>query len=468
MSGKTLVWLVMLGGLASAWFAGTHADGVRSIRNWVQSRITGTDPSYTERQFEQDLVDRINFARRNAKLAPVQVDGELQQWVMKASDRINSEELDAAVKLVQSEQPRYFELSVSSAKSSRLSELAEKFAEIAAGSSPNSHHMAVLTREQKRGFGYEAVLIMGQRLENFSPETLSTKTADTFYSKCPHCKGDSIIKVSLAQRGLNLECTKCGLDYGVVSPDERGQFRYANEFLTGYHPPTYYASDSSRLHEMFTIWSAVVASYDYTRDTSPSMPTRDSWQTSLETMVRGKGDCEDSSILLADWLITRGFDVRVALGRYGDIGQHAWCVVRIDNVDYLLESTEGPPNIDKLPFVNEVGARYVPETLFDRDNIYVRAKPRERFDGNYWAGKNWLKVQPRHLFDEPTVRKPLLAASESADTTLPATSRPVITGTRTRSSQGDDPTGTPMAPFQRLKELAPGAARWQLVTPIGK
>ncbi len=467
MSGKTLVWLVMLGGLASAWFAGTHADAVRSVRNWAQSRITGTDPSYTERQFEQDLVDRINFVRRNSKRAPVQVDGELQQWLTKASDQIKSDELDSAVKLVQREQPRYFELSVSSASSSRLSELAEKFAEIAAGSSPNSHHMAVLTRPQPRGYGYEAVLVMGQRLENFSPEALSAKTSDTFFSRCPHCKASSVIKVSFAQRGLNLECTKCGLDYGVVSPDERGCFRYVNEFLTGYHPPTYYAADSSKLHEMFTIWSAVVSSYVYTKDTSPSMPNRDSWQTALETMVRGKGDCEDSSILLADWLISRGFDVRVALGRYGDIGQHAWCVVRIDNVDYLLESTEGPPNIDKLPFVNEVGARYVPETLFDRDNIYVRSKPRERFDGNYWASKSWLKVQPRHLFDEATIRRPLLASSEATDST-PTTSRPVITGTRTRGAQTDDPTGTPMPPFQRLKELAPGAARWQLVTPIGK
>ena len=468
MTGKTLVWLVMLGGLASAWYAATHPDLIRSSRNWAHARLTGSDPTYSERQFEQDIVDRMNFSRRNAKLPPIVVDPDLHDWLRASNHRIDTNNLDEVIRLVQAEQPRYFEVNVSAASAPRLQELAERFSAIVSQAHPHSHHMGVIVRKQEKNFGYEAVLVIGQRLENFSPEALSDRTSDTFFSRCPHCKTAHACKISLAQRGVNLDCPKCNLDYGVLAPDQDGRFRFVNEYLTGYQPPTRYAVESNRLHEMFTIWNAVVSSFEYTKDTHSTAPNRDCWQTAIETLVRAKGDCEDSSILLADWLLARGYDVRVALGRYGDMGQHAWCVVRIDNVDYLLESTEGPPNIEKLPFVSEIGSRYVPETLFDRENIYVRGKPQERFDGNYWSPKNWVKVRPRHLFDDPAVKAPVLAdgATSQTVTSVPSAPRPITTGTRTK--RNNDPAGVPTPPFQRLREVPSGSERWQLALPKPK
>lgn len=467
MSGKTLVWLVMLGGLASAWYAATHPEAIRSSRDWVQAKITGTDPRYSEHQLEQDVVDRINYIRRNAKMPTIAVDSDLQRWLRVSSAKVDADNLDDAVSLVQQEMPRYFEVNVSAARCARLQDLAEKFDVIGGKSEATSRHMAVLSRPVRQGYGFEAILIIGQRLENLTPEGVSARTSDTFFSQCPHCKHPHACKVSAAMRGINLDCPNCGLDYGVLAPDEDGHFRFANEYLTGFQPPARYAEDASKLHEMFTIWNAVIASCRYSKDSTKGAPNRDCWQTAVETLVRGKGDCEDSAILLADWLISRGFDARVALGRYGDIGQHAWCVVRLDNVEYLLESTEGAPKNDKLPFVHEVGARYVPETLFDRDNIYVRSKPHDRFDGSYWATKNWIKVHPRQLFDKPP-KSPLLAsdtASQSGRGT-PSATRQITPGTRTNlnSVQG----GFTMPPLTRLRDVPMSSERWQVGVPASK
>jgi len=175
----------------------------------------------------------------------------------------------------------------------------------------------------------------------------------------------------------------------------------------------------------------------------------DSWQTSLETQRVGKGDCEDSSIFLCDWLLARGFQARVALGRFGDLGGHAWCVVKLEDKEYLLESTEGRPDPSNPPLASRVGSRYVPEVMFDRYAIYVRSTPGEAWKGDYWSQKVWTRVEPRSLGSTPGVLSapsPKADAAQTDPARLARTSRP-------------DPAA---APFMELEDIPVDADIWQM------
>lgn len=454
MSGKILICVVLIGGSFCSWYASAHPELLLNAQTWFQVHIGGADPSYSVDRFEVEVVDRINHQRRSERLQPANFDNELRKWLVATSPQINMDNLDAILAMLETQQPRYFQVHVSSARDKTLRTLAERL-QSSTTTDATSNHVAVLTREQASGYGYEALLVIGQRLNNFDPEAMNGHKSDTFFALCPHCKTSHACKVSLAQRTINLECPSCKRDYGVLAPDEQGRYRWANEYLSGYEPPALYSDEDSRLHEMFAIWNAVVSNVRYVKDSTAASPNRDAWQTPLETMVRGKGDCEDTSLLLADWLLARGYDARVAIGRYGDMGQHAWVVVRIENVEYLLESTEGIPNIEKPPFVSDVGQRYVPETLFDRENLYVRAKPHDRFGNIYWSPKDWIKVRPQQMFDEEKKPGSKLAGGDMKT----ASPRPVATSTRPPRK---DPAAVPMPPFSRLKDLAPGVKKWQL------
>ncbi len=201
---------------------------------------------------------------------------------------------------------------------------------------------------------------------------------------------------------MGLECPDCRRTYAVVATGTDGKFHYVNEFLTGYAPPAVFSRNYTRVHELFTIWTTVHAHCSYTKDPGERRAQTDRWQMAAETQRIQRGDCEDSSIFLADWLLSRGFKARVALGRYGDIGGHAWVVVRLDDKDFLLESTEGRPDPDNPPYVSQVGGRYLPEILFDRFNIYSPSNPSQKWGGDYWSPKVWAAVEPR-AWNEGTI-----------------------------------------------------------------
>jgi transglutaminase-like putative cysteine protease len=62
------------------------------------------------------------------------------------------------------------------------------------------------------------------------------------------------------------------------------------------------------------------------------------WQLPHETYSWRRGDCEDSAILLADWLRALGYDAVVAAGEaYG--ASHAWVVLHHEGQNYILETT---------------------------------------------------------------------------------------------------------------------------------
>ena len=131
-------------------------------------------------------------------------------------------------------------------------------------------------------------------------------------------------------RTVSLECPNCHRPYAMLAVDTKGRYHYVNEYLTGYCPPAHFPAGISRLNEMLLIWNSVVRGMRYVPDSADGNEDNDAWQTAAETQQLGTGDCEDSSILLADWLIARGFEARVALGHYAERGGHAWVIVRLE------------------------------------------------------------------------------------------------------------------------------------------
>ena len=460
------IWLLVLCGVFAASRNSTVRPMIDRSVSWVQELMRGEDPTYTVDTLEVDIVDRINYARMPAKSPLITVDSELETWLRAISPTINTDDLKGLVSRIQTRFPRYLEVSVSTNRSGRLRDMASGFEDLSYQTEAQVNNLAVAVRKLSSARGYEAIIVSGQRLDDFSPEALSDQKSSkqkSFFAVCTHCQHPHACTISPGQRGVILECPKCSRVFGVLASDDKGHFRYVNEYLTGYAPPCIFDDEGEKLHQMYTIWNAVVSDCVYQTDATELSPNRDSWQTAIETLSLGHGDCEDSSILLADWLISRGFQVRVALGRYGDLGQHAWCVVKLEGVDYLLESTEGAPNPNKPPYVSDVGSRYVPETLFDRDSLYVRANPGARFDGDYWSSKNWVKVQPRRMFDS-LVKNDTKSGFTKVVAEVPPAQQPLSTSFKTADAKAmmDSKLGR----LLKLRSVPQGNEFWSIPVPV--
>lgn len=389
--------------------------------------MTSPGAQYSSARFRVDLVDQFNYSRLAAKTPMLRVDPEMEAWLDREFAKIDTSDLNKVTELVQEGMPRYYRVSVCSASSPSLRELGQRFHEYSHRSQPEMTHMAVALRPRASGLMHEALLVLGQRLRDFTPEALSKSADEPFFSTCVHCKQPHFMKLSRAQRSMALECPKCRRKYAVIAADSAGNFRYVNEFLTGYAPSAVFAKNQSRVQQLFTIWAAVHANCRYTNDPGAKSGTNfakkeqtDCWQFADETQSLQRGDCEDSSIFLADWLMSRGFQVRVALGRYGDLGGHAWCVVKIDDKEYLIESTENRPDPTDPPLASRVGSRYVPEVLFDRFAIYVPTSPHRAWKGDYWSANTWTRIEPRaDLGGDPILaRAPVGSPAKSGSKSL--------------------------------------------------
>ena len=101
------------------------------------------------------------------------------------------------------------------------------------------------------------------------------------------------------------------------------------------------------------IWDYVTRSIEYVTDKS-AFGLEDLWLFPEETLMLGKGDCEDTSFLLASLLLASGISeqcVRVVMGRVaspaGAYG-HAWVVYQCESGQWcLLETTleSDPPRL---------------------------------------------------------------------------------------------------------------------------
>jgi hypothetical protein len=119
----------------------------------------------------------------------------------------------------------------------------------------------------------------------------------------------------------------------------------------------------------------------YQRDDRLFNGKMDVWQTSQGAFLRGKGDCEDHSVILADWLIDMGLDARVVLGDYKGSG-HAWVVVLDETRFFLLEPTAKHKSRRWRHFpLARLITDYHPRIMFNRDTYWVNTG--SQFTTNY-------------------------------------------------------------------------------------
>lgn len=465
MSSRFLFWATTATILTAGGIAALKQGWLNGWKMRLGELMASPGTQYSGAKFRMDLVDQCNYARMAAKTPPLRVDPELEAWLEKEFPTIDTSDLNKVTEQVQNGAPRYYRVSVCSASSPSLRELLQRFHAYTQRSQPEMTHMAVVMRPRASGLMNEALLVLGQRLRDFTPEALTKSSAEPFYSVCVHCRQPHFIKLSDAQRSVALECPKCRRKYAVIAADRTGKFRYVNEFLTGYAPPALFARNQSRVQQLFTIWEAVHSNCRYTNDPGAKPGSSfagkdqmDCWQFADETQRLQRGDCEDSSIFLADWLMSRGFQVRVALGRYGDLGGHAWCVVKIDDKEYLIESTENRPDPTDPPLASRVGSRYVPEVLFDRHAIYVPSSPTRAWKGDYWSSNVWTRIEPRiQLGGDPILaRAPIEGMTVKADAKLSVGSLD-----QKISRQAGTVFQSPAsAIFLNLRDIPSGAREW--------
>ncbi|RBP47411.1 transglutaminase superfamily protein [Roseimicrobium gellanilyticum] len=381
---RLLILVLLLALLGLGW----RANLAGSVGTWWQQR--GADARKTA-ELEQDLVTRLQQTRQQMRVGDIQPDARLQQWLGQRMEH-ETQDMNALIHDAQNVFPEYQQMAALQTWRATEKELATNLQTWPEIGGESYSHLALTVRPSWGGLGWHGCLVVGQRLPAFTPEALNASRQSLFYSECTLCGRKQACQIPRHTRSLSLECGGCRRMYAMVASGSNGQYRYVNEFLEGYEPPAMYPENQPRLAELMTIWRAVSAGCQYTQDTGTD--DNDAWQTARETQALGRGDCEDSAILLADWLLARGFEARVALGRYAERGGHAWVIVRLEGEEYLLESTEGTTGARKAPLLSEVGSRYVPEILFDRDAFYTRIQPLALWNGDFWTDKTWLRVVP--------------------------------------------------------------------------
>lgn len=362
-------------------------------QHWMRSVISNEAGSFNGKEIENRVATQLLSARHAAQLGPLEHDDALRGWL---HDRINKNALGDLKNLtatVQLQFPNYVGLSVCSLQSPSVDTLLQQAFEWGNRTEKDFTHQAIAATAKSARLGFECVIVTGQRLPDFQPQQLSRGNAN-FYIKCPLCQRGQACEVPPLMRSVTLECPKCQRPYVMLAVDTKGRYHHANEFLTGYAPPARFPNGISRENEMLLIWNSVVQNIRYVLDNADGNEKNDAWQHARETQTLGRGDCEDSSIYLADWLITRGFNARVALGHYAERGGHAWVVVQLEGKTYLLECTNPVTDTSRLPLLEDVASRHVPDRMFDRDGFYSRKNPSAPWDGDYWSPAKWQQVVP--------------------------------------------------------------------------
>lgn len=162
------------------------------------------------------------------------------------------------------------------------------------------------------------------------------------------------------------------------------------------------------------IWMNVAKAVTYELDEKLHGGRADVAQTAVETLKSGKGDCEDHSILLLDWLITEGYDARLTWGDSTIDGKgwggHSWVVLLLEDSEYIIEATKkvsGMAGSDEtlLPFykledIRSLEGKYKPKYMCDAQRFWERKEGAEGesprisyWEENQWEEGMWIRVK---------------------------------------------------------------------------
>lgn len=171
---------------------------------------------------------------------------------------------------------------------------------------------------------------------------------------------------------LKFAATKLGLDY---------KHHFLNSFLVGYHP--FHVSEIWMPHQVLNM------RLKYQLDKEQFAGFQEIWLSSYQAFQTGRGDCEDHSIALADWLIEMGEDARVVTGTHNG-GGHAWVVVIRESGSFLLEATsKRRQRLWSSYPLTSLARGYAPTAMFNRDYYWTNNDPSKPTD---YTGPHWTKA----------------------------------------------------------------------------
>lgn len=347
-----------------------------------------------QRGFRSDAMAKVNQIRVAGAVEAVSGDEEMQaflaRWV--ANHRAPRDmDLQEVFNGLQAEFPGAQYLAANLITSDDREELIRKLAtwDAVVSSDFDVINTAVFTSGRTMG----ALGVMARRIPEFSLQGANTR-GGKFYNTCPHCSEIHALEVERDARTLILSCPYCDLPFDVLASDTGGRIRRATDFFEEFELPENPAAKLRQTPEerIAGLWSRIADRCEYELD-QESSETREVWKTSTETWADRAGDCEDTSILLTDALLSAGFDARVAIGWNGNIGQHAWVVVRVGERQYVLESTlQETITPESLTPLEEAADFYQPEQLFDRDTLYFTSAEPEDFRSDCFSETLWKAV----------------------------------------------------------------------------
>jgi len=353
-----------------------------------------------QRGFRSDAMGRINRLREPAGMGEIRWDESIQDFLEEFVARQSQPqdlELGAVFDALQQQFPGAQYLAANLITSRDREELLGKLAGWSAVANPEFDALNTTVFRANGRLGTLAV--MSRRIPEFSIEAANEK-GGRFHNRCPHCGVIHALELDRDSRTLILSCPHCDLPFEVLAVDTRGRIRRAMEFLGGFDLPVSPGHQPATDEEkILALWRMVADRCEYELDQDRADESgggnREVWKTPAETWAEASGDCEDTAILLADVLIESGFEARVAIGWNGNIGQHAWVVVKAGERQYLLETTlQKEIGREDLAEVSAAAPFYQPEQLFDRERIYFSTTRPERFTKDYFANEVWKPVPP--------------------------------------------------------------------------
>jgi len=380
----------LLAGLAALLF-GLQQSGQVDLLAWFRSTAP-LDDSF-QRGFRSDAMARINQLRLAGKMDRVAGDEELQSLLL---DHVSHHphpvdlQLDGVFDAVQDHFPGAQYLAANLITSKDREALLAQLAQWTAAANPefDTINTAVFRAGGKLG----VLGVMSRRIPAFTLSEANSR-GGRFFNRCPHCGEVHALEIERGGRTLILSCPYCDRPFDILAADTSGAIRRAPAFLEGFELPETSGTGKTPEQRIVALWRQVADRCDYQLDQDRSNE-REVWKEPRETWNERAGDCEDTAILLADVLLSAGFEARVAIGWNGNIGQHAWVVVRAGGRQYVIESTlQSDITEDSLAAVEEAAPFYQPEQLFDREHLYYTMARPERFREDYFSRELWRAVE---------------------------------------------------------------------------
>ena len=387
-----LISILLVAGscLGSLWLTdpGRFAEAAAALIPMGQARHVDQD------QFQSQALSQVNQLRGRlgqAALAPTHdIQESLGRFIARHSG-VEDISLDSLFQALQQEYPGAQFLSATLLNHSSQTGLLESLSRWQ--DTTNTDYETLSTFVFPNHLRTSCLAVLARRLPVFELEA-ANHVGGRFFNHCPVCNHTHAVELDMRSRTLILTCPDCDNPYDVLAADTEGNFQRATDFLESFSLPRSPARQTGDPYDrMCEIWVRVLGHCEYEYD-SKKTDRGEAWKSPSQTWNDGAGDCEDTAILLTDALLSAGIEARVAIGWNSHIGQHAWCVARIGERQYVLESTLKLRDgfvPEPIPVPGGSG-EYRPEQLFDRAHLYFREAPWDRPCDDYWTGQTWRVV----------------------------------------------------------------------------